>query len=57
MSAPKVRIDAVGKIFGTGADEFLAIDRIDLDVAANEFVSIVGPPAAASPRCSTWWAG
>jgi ABC-type nitrate/sulfonate/bicarbonate transport system ATPase subunit len=42
MSAPKIAIDAVGKVFGTGADEFLAIDRIDLDVAANEFVSIVG---------------
>jgi ABC-type nitrate/sulfonate/bicarbonate transport system ATPase subunit len=42
MSAPKVVVEAVGKVFGTGADEFLAIDRIDLDVAANEFVSIVG---------------
>jgi NitT/TauT family transport system ATP-binding protein len=42
MSTPKVRIDAVGKIFGEGADEFLAIDRIDLTIAPNEFVSIVG---------------
>ena len=42
MSAPKVHIDAVGKIFGEGDDEFLAIDRIDLSVAPNEFVSIVG---------------
>jgi NitT/TauT family transport system ATP-binding protein len=42
MSDPKVRIDAVGKIFGEGDDEFLAIDRIDLSVASNEFVSIVG---------------
>ena len=42
MSAPKIAIDAVGKVFGTGADEFLAIDRIDLDVKTNEFVSIVG---------------
>jgi NitT/TauT family transport system ATP-binding protein len=42
MSTPKVAIDAVGKVFGTGAEEFLAIDRIDLDIAANEFVSIVG---------------
>jgi NitT/TauT family transport system ATP-binding protein len=38
----KIEIEAVGKVFGTGADEFLAIDRIDLDVATNEFVSIVG---------------
>jgi nitrate ABC transporter ATP-binding subunit len=42
MSAPKIAIEAVGKVFGTGANEFLAIDRIDLDVATNEFVSIVG---------------
>jgi NitT/TauT family transport system ATP-binding protein len=42
MSNPKVQIDAVGKVFGTGEDEFLAIDRIDLDIEANEFVSIVG---------------
>ena len=42
MSTPKVQIDAVGKVFGTGDEEFLAIDRIDLDIEANEFVSIVG---------------
>ena len=39
---PKITVDAVGKIFGEGDDEFLAIDRIDLTVGANEFVSIVG---------------
>jgi len=41
-AAPKLAIDAVGKIFGSGDEEFLAIDRIDLDVRTNEFVSIVG---------------
>jgi ABC-type nitrate/sulfonate/bicarbonate transport system ATPase subunit len=41
-STPKIVVDAVGKIFGEGDDEFLAIDRIDLSVAPNEFVSIVG---------------
>jgi len=40
--APKITVDAVGKIFGEGDDEFLAIDRIDLKIAPNEFVSIVG---------------
>jgi len=38
----KVRIDGVGKIFGRGAEEFLAVERIDLSIAANAFVSIVG---------------
>ena len=43
MSAPsKVSIDAVGKVFGEGEREFLAIDRIDLEVPTNQFVSIVG---------------
>lgn len=43
MSAqPKVVVDAVGKIFGEDENEFLAIDRIDLSIATNEFVSIVG---------------
>jgi NitT/TauT family transport system ATP-binding protein len=40
--SPKVSIDAVGKVFGTGAKEYLAIDRIDLMIGTNEFVSIVG---------------
>lgn len=39
---PKVEIDAVGKVFGTGNEAFRAIERIDLDVYQNEFVSIVG---------------
>lgn len=42
LAHPKIIIDAVGKIFGEGDEEFLAIDRIDLTVARNEFVSIVG---------------
>ena len=42
VQSPKIVVDAVGKIFGEGDDEFLAIDRIDLTVAPNEFVSIVG---------------
>lgn len=39
---PKVEIDAVGKVFGSGREAFRAIERIDLDVYQNEFVSIVG---------------
>ncbi len=43
MTAPsKVSIDAVGKVFGEGEREFLAIDQIDLEVPTNQFVSIVG---------------
>jgi len=40
--SPKVSINAVGKVFGTGAKEYLAIDRIDLMIGTSEFVSIVG---------------
>ncbi len=39
---PRIKVDAVGKIFGRGPQAVQAIKRIDLDVHENEFVSIVG---------------
>ena len=39
---PRIKVDAVGKIFGSGTQAVQAIKRIDLDVYENEFVSIVG---------------
>ncbi len=41
-STPKVDIEGVGKIFGTGEGAIEAIRRVDLTVHENEFVSIVG---------------
>lgn len=39
---PRMKIDGVGKIFGSGPDAIEAIRRIDLEIHENEFVSIVG---------------
>lgn len=41
-----LRIENVTKRFG----RFTALDRIDLDIAEGEFLTIVGPRAAASRR-------
>jgi len=37
-----VRIDGVSKVFGSGTNAVPALDRISLDVAAGEFVCLVG---------------
>lgn len=39
---PAVSIRGLRKIFGAGADGVVAIERIDLDVAAGEFVTLLG---------------
>ena len=42
MSAPAIRIRGLGKAFGTGAGAVQALAGIDLDVAPNDFVTLVG---------------
>ncbi|WP_292179985.1 ABC transporter ATP-binding protein [Mesorhizobium sp.] len=39
---PKVAIDSVGKTFRVNAMPLVAIERIDINIRENEFVSIVG---------------
>jgi NitT/TauT family transport system ATP-binding protein len=39
---PAVRIDHVSKVFGQGGQGVVALDRVSLDVAAGEFLCIVG---------------
>lgn len=38
----KITISNVGKTFGVEGEEFVAIERINLDIRENQFVSIVG---------------
>ena len=40
--SPAVRIDGVSKVYGHGDGAVAALDRISLDVAAGEFVCLVG---------------
>jgi len=42
-TAPLIRLQGVSKRYGTGAAELMALKGIDLDIAAGEFVAIMGP--------------
>ena len=41
--APLIRLRGVTKRYGAGASELLALKGIDLEIAAGEFVAIMGP--------------
>jgi putative ABC transport system ATP-binding protein len=41
--APLIRLRGVCKRYGNGAAAFLALDHVDLDIQAGEFVAIMGP--------------
>lgn len=40
--APAVRLEAVSKVYGTGRQAVPALDRVSLEVAAGEFVCVLG---------------
>jgi NitT/TauT family transport system ATP-binding protein len=42
MSTPKIQLRNVRKVFGEGGQAVVALQDIDLDVRANEFVTLVG---------------
>lgn len=42
-SQPKISFQDVTRIFGEGEKAFLALDRLSLDIADGEFVTVVGP--------------
>jgi NitT/TauT family transport system ATP-binding protein len=42
-TAPRVRIDRLGKVFETGKTATVAVQDFSLDIADGEFVCIVGP--------------
>ncbi|MDR8414113.1 ABC transporter ATP-binding protein [Nonomuraea sp. 3-1Str] len=43
MSTPKISVRDVEKIFPVGNEDFVALGGVSLDIADNEFVTIVGP--------------
>ena len=43
MSDPLIRLRGVTRRYGTGAARLMALKGIDLDIAAGEFVAIMGP--------------
>jgi putative ABC transport system ATP-binding protein len=42
-AAPLIRLRGVSKRYGSGATELMAVQSIDLDIGAGEFVAIMGP--------------
>jgi NitT/TauT family transport system ATP-binding protein len=42
-TAPEIDLIGVSKRYGVGADAVAALERIDLSIAHNEFVSVLGP--------------
>jgi len=43
MSAPLIQLRGITKRYGSGAAELMALKGIDLDIAAGEFIAIMGP--------------
>jgi putative ABC transport system ATP-binding protein len=43
VSTPLIQLRGVTKRYGAGASELMALKGIDLDIAAGEFVAIMGP--------------
>lgn len=41
--SPLIAFDKVSKVFGTGPAAVRALDRVDLEIGAGEFVAIMGP--------------
>jgi ABC-type Fe3+/spermidine/putrescine transport system ATPase subunit len=50
---PSVTLTGVGRHFGP----LKAVDQVDLAVEHGEFVTLLGPRAAARPRRCAWWRG
>lgn len=43
MSTPKISVQNVRKVFPLKGEEFIALGGVDLDIADNEFITVVGP--------------
>src|SRR5690242_21738850 len=52
-----ISFDAVAKTFGHNGQGFLALERIDLAIADQEFVAIVGPSGCGKTTCLRMVAG
>ena len=42
-AAPAISVREVTKVFPLKNEEFVALDRVSLDIAENEFITVVGP--------------
>ncbi|GGS91180.1 ABC transporter ATP-binding protein [Nonomuraea spiralis] len=54
---PKISFEAVSKTFPLKDTEFVALDRVDLDIADREFVTVVGPSGCGKSTLMSMAAG
>jgi len=50
-----LKVENLKKVFRTEEIETIALNGVTFEVKEGEFVAIMGPSAAASPRCSISW--
>jgi ABC-type bacteriocin/lantibiotic exporter with double-glycine peptidase domain len=48
-----IELERVGPRYEVGEVTVTALERVDLRVEPGEFIVVLGPRAAATPRCST----
>ncbi|MFI9592892.1 ABC transporter ATP-binding protein [Nonomuraea sp. NPDC052265] len=54
---PKISFESVSKTFPLKDTEFVALDRVDLDIADREFVTVVGPSGCGKSTLMSMAAG
>ena len=57
MSDAKIRLENIGKVFGTGDGAFVALEGLTLDIRPGEFLAIVGPSGSGKTTVLNMLAG
>ena len=43
----------LSKIYGSGESRVVALDKVNLEIASSDFISIMGPSGSGKSPCST----
>ena len=53
-STPLIEFRGIGKRYGTGEAQFVALHNIDLTIETGEFVAIMGPSGSGKSTAMSW---